>query len=161
MARENGYTFRIAEAVEEVNTRQRFFMADKIEKALAGSLAGKSIAVLGLTFKPNTNDMREAPSLTILPELHRKGASIKAYDPAGMGEAARLLPFVKLCRDAYDCMAGADLLVLMTEWHQFRNLDWERVKELMPVPRVVDLRNVYEPEKVRGSGIGYCSVGRP
>jgi UDPglucose 6-dehydrogenase len=161
MARDSGYTFQIAEAVKEVNARQRFFMVDKIEKALAGSLAGKSIAVLGLTFKPNTNDMREAPSLTILAELYRKGAAIKSYDPAGMREAARLLPFVELCQDAYDCIRGADLLVLMTEWPQFRNLNWERVKELMPAPLVVDLRNMYEPDKVRAAGISYWSVGRP
>ncbi|MDR1398200.1 MAG: UDP-glucose/GDP-mannose dehydrogenase family protein [Desulfarculales bacterium] len=161
MARDHGYTFRIVEAVREVNRLQRLLMAEKITKALGGELAGKTIAVLGLTFKPNTDDLRDAPSLTILPLLREEGALLKVYDPAGMAEAKQILPYLECCDDAYACLRDAHALVLMTEWHQFRNLDWGLVRELMSEPLVVDLRNIYDPEKVRASGVSYISVGRP
>jgi UDPglucose 6-dehydrogenase len=160
LARENGYEFKIVEAVMEVNQRQRLRMIAKIKQAL-GELEGKTIAVLGLTFKPNTDDMRESPSLTILPALLEAGAKVKAYDPAGMEEARRLLPRLEYGKDAYDAIAGADALVLLTEWNLFRNLNWSRIKSMMTGRVVLDLRNIYAPEKVRSEGFTYFSVGRP
>lgn len=161
LAESYGYDFRIVKAVMEVNRNQRARMTDKISKALNGNVAGKKIAVLGLTFKPNTDDMRESPSLAILPPLMRAGAAVKAYDPAGMEEARHYLPGLEYGKDAYDTIKGADALVLLTEWNQFRNLDWNKVKELMAGNIVLDLRNIYLPEKVREYGFVYYSVGRP
>jgi UDPglucose 6-dehydrogenase len=161
IARDQGYTFRIVEAVMEVNRRQRQVMVEKIKGALDGDLAGKTIACLGLTFKPNTDDMREAPSLVILPALMDMGAVVRAYDPAGMEEAGQLIPGMLACENAYQAVEGADALVLMTEWNQFRNLDWPRIGQLMKGHTVVDLRNVYKPQKVRELGFSYHSVGRP
>ncbi len=161
IARDQGYAFRIVEAVMQVNDNQRQVMVDKIVKALGGELEGKTIACLGLTFKPNTDDMREAPSLVILPALMNKGAKVRAYDPAGMEEAEQMIPGLVLCDNANHAAEGADALVLMTEWNQFRNLDWARLKDLMADRVVVDLRNVYKPQKVRKLGFDYHSVGRP
>ena len=161
IAREHGYTFRIVEAVMEVNKNQRQVMVAKIKEAMSGDLAGKTIAVLGLTFKPNTDDMRESPSLDILPALMAMGARIKAYDPAGMEEAKKVLFDIHFGNDAYEAISGADALVLMTEWNQFRNLDWARIKTIMTGNMVFDLRNIYSPEKVRAEGFVYHSVGRP
>ncbi|MEW5913885.1 MAG: UDP-glucose/GDP-mannose dehydrogenase family protein [Thermodesulfobacteriota bacterium] len=161
IARSKGYAFRIVEAVIEVNRSQRRVMVDKIVAALDGEVAGKTIACLGLTFKPNTDDMREAPSLTILPMLMDMGATVRAYDPAGLEEAAQKMPGLVKCKDAYQAMEGAHALVLMTEWNQFRNLDWPRVRQSMDGRVVVDLRNVYRPERVREQGLVYHSVGRP
>ncbi len=161
LAKEKGYQFRIVETVMEVNERQRKRMTEKISAAFNHNLQGKKIAVLGLTFKPNTDDMRESPSLDILPALKEKGATLKAYDPAGMDAAAHYLPWLELGQNAYDTMNGAHALVLLTEWNQFRNLDWAKVKELMAGKVVLDLRNIYPPEKVREHGFTYFSVGRP
>ncbi|MFH1033195.1 MAG: UDP-glucose/GDP-mannose dehydrogenase family protein [Pseudomonadota bacterium] len=161
LAADKGYRFRIVEAVMEVNYQQRLVMVDKIKAALGGDPQGKTIACLGLTFKPNTDDMRDAPSLVILPALQQAGALIRAFDPAGKDEAQRHLSGLVYCDNAYDAAQGADLLLLMTEWNQFRTLDWSRVKAAMAGRVVVDLRNVYNPQRVRDEGLTYYSVGRP
>jgi len=136
-------------------------MADRVVAALGGSVAGKTIAALGLTFKPNTDDMRDSPSLGILPALQKAGATIRAFDPEGMNEAKKLLPDLTYCKDAYDCMTGADALVLITEWNEFRALDLTRVKSLLRQPVLVDLRNVYNPADMTEAGFRYTSIGRP
>ena len=159
--RQAGCVMEIAEAAARANVRQRERMVEKIRDALGGSLAGKHVAVLGLTFKPNTNDLRDAPALDIIPKLQEEGAEVRAYDPAGMEEARKLLPTVTLCANAYEATAGADAVVLMTEWNQFRNLDLERIKSSLTRPVFVDLRNVYEPARMTALGFHYSSVGRP
>ncbi|MCB2191099.1 MAG: UDP-glucose/GDP-mannose dehydrogenase family protein [Deltaproteobacteria bacterium] len=161
IAKDCDYRFRIVEAVIEVNRTQRQRMANKISQALGGELEGKVVACLGLTFKPNTDDMRESPSLAILPAIMQQGATVRAYDPAGMAEAMEKMPGLVACDNAYHAAEDADCLVIMTEWNQFRNLDWARLKEVMGGKVVVDLRNVYTPEKVRQAGFKYFSVGRP
>ncbi len=161
LAREHGYNFNIVETVIEVNRNQRRIMVEKIKAALEGELEGKTIAALGLTFKPNTDDMREAPSLAILPPLMEAGARVRAFDPAGMGPAKDLMPELVYCDNAYHACQDADLLLILTEWNQFRNLDWSKVKETMKGRLVVDLRNVYQPQRVRNQGFTYYSVGRP
>lgn len=161
LASQQGYTFRIVESVMEVNQNQRKVMVEKIKKAMSGDLEGKTIGVLGLAFKPNTDDMRDAPSLEILPPLTTAGATVRAFDPAAMDEAKRMLPNLVYCDDAYQTAEGCDALVILTEWNQFRNLDWARVKAAMAGRLVVDLRNVYRPERVREEGFEYHSVGRP
>jgi len=159
-AAEYGAPARIIETVIEVNEARKRRMADKIVAACGGSVAGKTIGVLGLTFKPNTDDMRESPSLTIVPALQAAGATIRAFDPAGMAEAKRLLDDVVWCEDAYDAAMGADALVIITEWNAFRALDLARVKSIMSAPLLIDLRNVYEPDDVARAGFAYFCVGR-
>jgi UDPglucose 6-dehydrogenase len=159
--RQAGCVMEIAEAAARANARQRTRMVEKIREAIGGSLKGTCVAVLGLTFKPNTNDLRDAPALDIIPRLQEEGAKIRAYDPAGMEEASTLLPTVTLCADAYEAAVGADALILMTEWNQFRNLDLERIKRSLNAPVFVDLRNVYEPARMASLGFRYTSVGRP
>ena len=159
--RQAGCVMEIAEAASRANDRQRARMVEKIREASGGSLKGKRVAVLGLTFKPNTNDLRDAPALDIIPKLQEEGAEIRAYDPAGMEEARKILPTVTLCANAYEAAAGADALVLITEWNQFRNLDLERIKASLKRPVFVDLRNVYEPARMTALGFHYTSVGRP
>src|ERR1700756_3167569 len=151
----------ILETVLRSNEARKRRMADKIIAACGGSLAGKTLAVLGLTFKPNTDDMREAPSLVILPRLVAAGARIRAFDPEGMAEAQKLLPDLVYCRDAYQAMAGADALVLLTEWNEFRGLDLGRVERPLASPLVIDLRNIYQPQEMAAAGLPYLSVGRP
>lgn len=165
IARDRGCPMRLVEAVVEVNERQKLRMVDKIVAALGGSvkahsLEGSIVAVLGLAFKPNTDDVREAPSLVIIRELQRRGAEVQAYDPAAMKSAQLVLPGVDYRPDAYSAAAGADALVLITEWNQFRNLDLEKIKGLMRRPILLDLRNVCEPEKARSLGFKYYGVGR-
>lgn len=161
IAQEHGASCRIVESVVEVNAAQKARMVKKIRSALGGSEAGKTIAVLGLTFKPETDDMRDAPSLAILPPLMDKGAKIQAHDPEGMKEAKHLLPEkIKYCEGVYDTFAGADAVVLMTEWNQYRGLDLERVKSLMKGKIFIDLRNVYEHEIMAANGFEYFCVGR-
>ena len=160
-AAEAGAPLRIVEAVVAVNDARKRRMADKVIEACGGSVAGATVAVLGLTFKPNTDDMREAPALTIIPALQDAGAAIRAFDPAGMGEATALLKDVAWCSDAYDALSGADALVIVTEWNEFRALDLARVKALMRRPIFVDLRNIYSPVEVAEAGFTYRSVGRP
>jgi UDPglucose 6-dehydrogenase len=149
----------IVDAVIEVNRRQRAAMVPKIEK-LAEGLEGKTVAVLGLSFKPETDDMREAPSVDIIRGLLERGARVRAYDPAAMDEARKVLSEIAYAEDEYDAVEGADVLVLMTEWNQFRALDLERIRALLRAPKVADLRNIYEPEAMRELGFNYIGVGR-
>jgi UDPglucose 6-dehydrogenase len=161
IGQEYGAPSRIVEAVIEVNAAQKARMVMKIRNALGGNEAGKVIAVLGLTFKPETDDMRDAPALAILPQLIERGAIIRAHDPKGMHEAQPLLPReVTYCEGVYDTLPGADALVLMTEWNAYRGLDLDRVKSLMRGRVFVDLRNVYEPDTMRVAGFYYTGVGR-
>ena len=150
----------IAEATVRANANQRSRMVEKIVKAAGGDVKGKVIGVLGLSFKPNTNDLRDAPSLEILGRLMQEGALIQAYDPAAMEEASKLLPEIRLCENSYEVAQGADVLVLMTEWNQFRNLDFDQIKSALKAPIFVDLRNVYEPDRMASLGFQYTSVGR-
>ena len=161
IAREAGAPCGIVETVLRSNTARKAKMTDKIVQACGGSVAGKTVAVLGVTFKPNTDDVRESTSLVILPGLAERGAAVRAFDPAGMDEARRILGGVDWRRDAYDAMADADALVILTEWNEFRALDLARVKGLMRTPLIVDLRNIYEPEEVAAAGFRYVSIGRP
>jgi UDPglucose 6-dehydrogenase len=151
---------RIVEAVVAVNDARKRAMARKVAAALGGELRGKSVAVLGLTFKPNTDDMREAPSIPLITALQDMGAKVRAYDPTGMEQAKPLLSNVAFCKDAYDCAQGASALVIVTEWEQFRALDFARLKKVMERPVLVDLRNIYRPEEVVRHGFAYESVGR-
>jgi UDPglucose 6-dehydrogenase len=149
---------RIVETVVAVNEARKVRMAEKIAAAF-GDLNGKTVAVLGLTFKPNTDDMREAPSLVIVPMLEAKGARIRAYDPEGADEAKKLLK-IEMCNDAYEAIAGADGIVILTEWNEFRALDLARIKGLLTRPLMVDLRNIYRPSQMAEAGFTYVSVGR-
>ena len=159
-AGEAGHPLRIVEAVTIVNDERKGRMAVKIVAACGGSVDGKVIAVLGLTFKPNTDDMREAPSLGIIAGLQAGGAKIRAFDPEGMDEAKALLDGVEWCEDAYDAVTGAEALTIVTEWNEFRALDLERVKSLMKSPVMVDLRNIYDPDEMAAAGFRYTCVGR-
>jgi len=159
-AQEAGAPISIIEQVVEVNDARKRKMAEKIIKACGGSVAGKTLAVLGLTFKPNTDDMREAPSLTILPALQEAGAEIRAFDPEGLDEARPLLPGIAFSTNAYEAMDGADAVVLLTEWNEFRALDLERMKRLLKSPTLIDLRNVYKPAEMAAAGFFYFSIGR-
>lgn len=159
-AQEHGSPLRIVEAVVSVNDQRKHEMVDKIVAACGGSLTDKTVAVLGLTFKPNTDDMREAPSLVIVPGLQAAGALVRAFDPEGMDEAKGLLRDVEWCADAYSAMEGSDALVILTEWNEFRALDLPRVKSCLRMPIVIDLRNVYEPAEMLGLGFHYVSIGR-
>ncbi len=151
----------IVETVLRVNDARKRRMADRIAALCGGDLAGTTLAVLGLTFKPNTDDMRESPSLAILPALREAGARIRAFDPEGMAEARNLMPEHEYCGDAYATMDGADALILITEWNAFRALDLARVKALLRRPLVIDLRNIYKPDEMIAAGLTYHSIGRP
>ena len=150
---------RVVEAVVEVNEARKTKMAEKIEKAFGG-VAGKTVAILGLTFKPNTDDMRDAPSLVIVPHLVESGGRVRGFDPEGAEEAGKLLD-IELCTDAYDAVDGADGVVILTEWNEFRALDLVRIKSLLKRPLMVDLRNIYRPAHMAAAGFEYVSVGRP
>src|SRR5947209_11113886 len=158
---QSGCVMEIAEATERANVKQRTRMVEKIRAAMGGHLRGKRVGILGLSFKPNTDDLRDAPSLDIIRQLQQDGAHIQVFDPAAMEEAHKLLPTITLCANSYEAASGADVLVLMTEWNQFRNLDLERIKAGLRCPVFVDLRNVYEPARLAGLGFRYTSVGRP
>jgi UDPglucose 6-dehydrogenase len=151
---------RILEAVETVNDTRKRAMARKVSSVFGGVLRGKTIAILGLTFKPNTDDVREAPSVALITALQDMGARVRAYDPVGMEQAKQILADVTYCQGPYDCVEEADAVVIITEWEQFRALDLERVRDLMACPVMVDLRNVYRPEEVKKYGFAYTSVGR-
>jgi UDPglucose 6-dehydrogenase len=151
----------IVETVVRVNEARKRRMADKITAACGGTVAGKTLAVLGLTFKPNTDDMRDSPSLAILPRLVAGGATVRAFDPEGMAEAKKLMPDLVYCKDAYEAIDGADALVLLTEWNEFRALDLARVGGLLDNPLVIDLRNIYQPAEMAAAGLCYISIGRP
>jgi len=159
IAREYSSAARIVDAAIEVNRQQRLSMAPKIEK-LVGGLRGKRIAVLGLAFKPETDDMRDAPSIDIIHGLTERGALVSAYDPVATQEAKKVLPEIEYAADEYSAAKGADALVFVTEWNQFRALDMERIHDLMKVPRIADLRNIYEPADMRALGFEYVGVGR-
>ncbi|MBA2735631.1 MAG: UDP-glucose/GDP-mannose dehydrogenase family protein, partial [Pyrinomonadaceae bacterium] len=149
----------IVDAVVEANERQRQAMIPKIEK-LVGDFKGKQIGVLGLSFKPETDDMREAPAIDIIKAMQERGAKVKAFDPVAMEEAKHSLPDVEFVEDEYQVIEGADALIIITEWNQFRALDMEKVKSLLKTPKIADLRNIYEPEDMRELGFEYVGVGR-
>ncbi|MGH6941392.1 UDP-glucose dehydrogenase family protein [Hypericibacter sp.] len=160
-AQEADAPLRIIEQVVASNDARKVSMVSRVTNAVGGNVRGKTIAVLGLTFKPNTDDMRDSPSLVILPRLVEQGAKVRAFDPEGMGEARKQMPDVEYCGSAEDAMSGADCLLLLTEWNEFRALDPRRIKALLGKPVVIDLRNVYNPAEMRGAGLIYTSVGRP
>jgi UDPglucose 6-dehydrogenase len=155
-----GLQMSIASSAAEVNARQRERMIEKIRTALGG-FKGKTLGILGLSFKPNTDDLREAPAIAIARMLSDEGCSLRVCDPAALAPALKLLPGVVPCPDAYDTAIGADALVLMTEWNQFRNLELERIKASLKTPTFIDLRNVYDPGRMQKAGFRYVSVGRP
>src|SRR4030066_208788 len=160
IAERHGYDFKIARSVIEVNITQKDRMITKIEHALRGA-GGKTIGILGLAFKPNTNDIRESPAIHIIEGLIEIGANIRVYDPAAMDDAKAVLGNrVTYCNDAFDVATNADALILVTEWNQFRNLQLEKLKGFLKHPVFIDLRNVYEPERMRKNGFDYYSVGR-
>jgi UDPglucose 6-dehydrogenase len=161
IARQAGRPFEIVDTVVEVNERIKLRMADKVRAICGGSVAGLTLGVLGISFKPETDDMREAPAIPILAALAADGAAIRVFDPAAAETASDVLPAgVTYCADEFEAAAGADCLIILTEWNQFRSLDLERLKRTVRTPRVVDLRNVYEPEKMRSLGFEYDCVGR-
>jgi UDPglucose 6-dehydrogenase len=160
-ARDHESPLRIVETVVDVNDHRKRAMAKKVAAALGGNLRDRTIAVLGLTFKPNTDDMREAPSIPLITALQDFGARVRAYDPAGMERAEQMLENVEFCANAYDCAADADAVVIVTEWEQFRALDLNRLAAIMACPVIVDLRNVYAPDEVVRNGFFYSGVGRP
>ncbi|NOY83696.1 MAG: UDP-glucose/GDP-mannose dehydrogenase family protein [Nitrospirae bacterium] len=160
IGKNNGYTFGIIEAVMEVNKNQKGRMVEKIQSELGG-LKGKRLAMLGLAFKPNTDDMRDAPSLVVIEALQALGAEIVACDPAAISEARKVLKDVTFKDDPYATIEGADAMILMTEWNPYRNLDLERIKSALKSPIIIDLRNVYEPKRMKEMGFQYTSVGRP
>ncbi len=157
---DRGAPVRLVETVVAVNEQRKRAMGRKIIQACGGEVRGRTIALLGLTFKPNTDDMREAPSLAIVTALQDAGALVRAYDPEGMANAKALLDDVTYCQDPYDCVEGADAVTIVTEWDMFRALDWDRVKRLLRQPVLVDLRNVYSPAEMTGRGFSYFSVGQ-
>jgi UDPglucose 6-dehydrogenase len=159
-AEEAAAPLALVDTVLKVNERRKAQMAERIIAALGGSARGKTIAVLGLTFKPNTDDLREAPSLVIVPQLLAAGAVVRAFDPAGLAAAKQLLPGLVCGRDAYDAIEGADAVVLLTEWNEFRALDLDRVGRLLASPLVIDLRNIYRPAEMAAAGLTYLSLGR-
>ncbi|WP_339831355.1 UDP-glucose/GDP-mannose dehydrogenase family protein [uncultured Parvibaculum sp.] len=160
-ARKVGRPTQIVEAVMAANAERKRRMADKIVAACGGTIAGKVLGVLGVTFKPNTDDMRDAPSLDILPLLQQAGARIRAYDPEGMSEARKYLSDIEWSADAYGVMPGADALLILTEWNEFRVLDLDRVRRELKRPLMIDLRNIYTPGDMAEAGFEYHSVGRP
>ena len=160
IGQDNDAPLRIIEAVVAVNDQRKRAMARRVAAALGGDVRGKTVAVLGLAFKPNTDDVRDAPSLALITALQDMGAVVRAYDPAAMEQAKRLLPKVVYCEDAYSCAERADALVIATEWEQFRALDLIRLKSVMSHAIVVDLRNIYQPEAMKKQGFAYTSIGR-
>jgi UDPglucose 6-dehydrogenase len=159
MAEDRGYPFKVLNSVIEVNEEQKRRMVGKI-KGIVGDLKGKTIGILGLAFKPNTDDIRESSAITIIEGLLAEGAKVKAFDPAAMEETRTVFPNIEFGKDSYDVAKGCDALVLVTEWNQFRRLDLERVKGLLKSPVFIDLRNVYDPDQMRRSGFKYTCVGR-
>ncbi|MGE3149030.1 MAG: UDP-glucose/GDP-mannose dehydrogenase family protein [Pseudorhodoplanes sp.] len=157
---DNEAPLRIVETVAAVNDNRKRAMARKVASALGGNLRDRTIAILGLTFKPNTDDMREAPSIPLITALQDQGAKVRAYDPVGVEQARKMLSDVTYCDGPYECAEHADALVIVTEWEQFRALDFERLRDVMARPVIVDLRNIYKPEEVEKSGFQYSGIGR-
>jgi UDPglucose 6-dehydrogenase len=160
-AHDHGVALRLVETVAAVNEQRKRAMARKVVAALDGSIRGKTVAVLGLTFKPNTDDTRDSPAIPLITALHDLGATVRAYDPAGMEQAKPHLPDVIYCTSAYEAAEGAEAVVIATEWEQFRALDLERLRCVMVRPVIVDLRNVYRPEEMKRANFRYLTVGRP
>ncbi len=160
-AQDHDSPLRIVEAVVAVNDRRKRAMAKRIVSACGGSVRGKTVALLGLAFKLNTDDMRDAPSISIVTALEDAGANVRAYDPKAMDQARRIMPDVTFCDDPYDCVTGAEALAIVTEWDEFRALDLARIKSLMAAPNLIDLRNIYRPADARKLGFSYSSIGRP
>jgi UDPglucose 6-dehydrogenase len=160
-ARDYSAPIELIETTVRVNSARKQKMAQKIVEALDGNVKGKTIAILGLTFKPNTDDMRDAPALDIVPTLQDEGAKVRAFDPEGMKEAKHMLKDVTFASGPYDCVQGADAVVIITEWDQFRALDLDRMKDALKTPIVIDLRNIYRPAEMAAKGFTYVSVGRP
>lgn len=160
IAKQYGCKLQIVESAITVNHEQRQRCLEKIEALLDQNVSGKTIGILGLSFKPETDDIREAPAIDIIRELLNRGASIRAFDPAAMDHFKKLFPDLTYCDDPYQVAEGSDALVFMTEWNQFRKLDMENMKRLLKSPNVADLRNIYEPAKLKGMGFNYISVGR-
>ena len=159
-AQKVGSPLRIVETVVEINDKRKKSMADKIIKACGGSVKGKTIAALGLTFKPNTDDMRDSPSLDIVAALQAAGALVRVYYPEGMNEAKEMMSDVVWCENAYQAMEGADALTIITEWNEFRGLDFDRIKDLLREPVFIDLRNIYNPADMAAIGMKYTCIGR-
>ena len=159
LARQNGYVFEIIEATIRVNEQTKARMLEKIATAV-GPLEGKSAAVLGLSFKPETDDIRESPALSVVAGLQAAGTKVRAFDPAAMDNAKAVHPDVHYAKDAYDCASGADFLVLATEWNEFRALNLGRLASLLRSRTMIDLRNVYSPDEMRAAGWNYVGVGR-
>lgn len=159
IAEKYGYDYKLLKAVNEINEQQKKVFLDKIKKALKG-INGKLIGILGLAFKPNTDDMRFAPSIYIINELQREGAKIKAYDPEAMDKAKAIFKEVKFCNDAYDTAKDCDVLLILTEWNEFKDIDLKKIKKLLNSPLVIDGRNVYAPEYMQNEGFTYISIGR-
>jgi UDPglucose 6-dehydrogenase len=160
IARRYGYEFQIIEAVLRVNDNIKQRMVGKVTKAMCGNVSGKSIGVLGLAFKPETDDMRDSPTIPLIHGLQKQGASIRAYDPQAIDNAKKIFSNVTFCKDAYETADGADALVIATEWNEFRALKLERIKTLLKQPVIIDLRNVYDPHRMKSEGFNYVSVGR-
>jgi UDPglucose 6-dehydrogenase len=159
-AHDKGAPMRLVETTIDINNRRKKDMAKRIIAACGGNVKGKTVAILGVTFKPNTDDMRDSVSLDVIPALQEAGATVRAYDPEGMNEAKKLLNDVVWCKDGYDAMQGADAVAILAEWNEFRALDWEKAKKLLKSPVLVDLRNIYKPEEMRAAGYSYSSIGR-
>ncbi|MBT3701763.1 MAG: UDP-glucose/GDP-mannose dehydrogenase family protein, partial [Alphaproteobacteria bacterium] len=159
-AREAGAPTAIVEAVVGVNDRRKHAMAGRIIDACGGDVNGKTVGILGVAFKPNTDDMRDAPSLDIIPALQKAGATVRAYDPEGMREAKEMLQDVEWCDGTYEALEGADVVAIITEWNEFRGLDLDRVKSLLTQPIMVDLRNIYDPVDMKNAGFAYFGIGR-
>ncbi len=160
IANNQGHSFRIMEAVLEVNQATKKRMVDKIEHTIEGGLDGKTIGVLGLSFKPETDDVRESPAIEVIDGLLSRGAKVRAFDPASMDECREKWPQVTFCKDAYEVAEGAHGLVIVTEWNQFRALELQKLRGLLDEPVIIDLRNIYEPAKMAAAGFHYVSVGR-
>ena len=159
-AHDHGVPLRLVETVSSVNEQRKRAMARKVVQALGGSVRGKTVAVLGLTFKPNTDDTRDSPAIPLITALHDLGAIVRGYDPAGMEQAKPLLPDVHYCQSAYSAAEGADAVVISTEWEQFRALDLARLKAVMVQPVIVDLRNIYRADEMRRAAFRYVPIGR-
>ena len=160
-AHDHGVPLRLVETVSAVNEQRKRAMARKVVAALDGTIRGRTIAVLGLTFKPNTDDTRDSPTIPLITALHDLGAVVRSYDPAGMEQAKPLLPEVCYCDSAYAAAEGADAIVIATEWEQFRALDLERLHRVVAQPLIVDLRNIYRADAMRRANFRYVAIGRP
>ena len=160
IAKRYGYEFQIIEAVLRVNDAIKERMVGKVIEAVGGDAKGKTVALLGLAFKPETDDMRDSPTIPLINGLQKAGAKVRAYDPQAMENSKRIFQDVAFCNDAYDTAEGADVLVIATEWNEFRALNLDRVKKLLKRPLIVDLRNVYDPQRMKSEGFTYVSVGR-